>query len=73
MTNSVNSRFDHVKYDDISNSKIELLKHEFEVIDSMLTTLLPGRAKEIAFDRLEEAYMWVGKALRDEQLARTNG
>lgn len=55
-------------------------KASFENLEGLLNELLPsspggkdpyGRAKALAITKLEEAYMWVGKALRDEQQERT--
>lgn len=36
----------------------------------MIESLPPGRAKALAVTKLEECYMWIGKAIRDEQIAR---
>ena len=32
-------------------------------------SLMPGRAKSLALTKLEECYMWIGKGLRDHQIA----
>lgn len=34
--------------------------------------LVEGRAKSLLLTHLEEAYMWTGKALRDQQIARNS-
>ena len=64
-------RFDYVKYDGIAtetqNSVKELSIKLEEYIDR---ALVAGRAKSLALTKLEEVYMWVGKAIRDEQIAR---
>lgn len=47
---------------------------EFKVMYSALADKLDAmphtRATSLALTKLEEAYMWIGKALRDDQIAR---
>lgn len=65
------SRFDYIKYDAISETKQALFKKIFEEVSQCVLQSLPkGRDQALAFTKLEEAYMWVGKALRDEQIER---
>lgn len=65
------SRFDYVKYDDLALLQQNLFKEKFvglhEIVDAQLGN---GRPKSLVSTKLEEAYMWVGKAIRDEQIAR---
>lgn len=65
------NRFDYVKYDELSEHKQEAIKKLFiglcEVIEVCLE---PGREKALVFTKLEEAYMWIGKSLRNSQVAR---
>jgi hypothetical protein len=64
-------RFSYVKYDDVSVTKQENLKKFFEMTEELIQASLPeGRAKSLVMTHLEEAYMWTGKAIRDEQIAR---
>lgn len=64
-------RFSYVKYDDQSATKQENLKHLFEQVEELADLSLPeGRAKSLVMTHLEIAYMWTGKAIRDEQIAR---
>lgn len=63
-------RFDYVRYDDEAQRVQTQLKGAFNNIDLMLSQLPDGRAKSLALTKLEEAYMWVGKAIRDEQVAK---
>lgn len=64
------SRFDYVRYDTLSAEKQSAFKTAFAELAEDVERLLPnGRAKACVFTKLEEAYMWVGKAIRDEQLA----
>lgn len=64
------SRFSYVKYDDDTTTRQNDFKMEFEELEKMVAELQDGRAKSLVLTKLEEAYMWVGKALRDEQLQR---
>ncbi len=64
-------RFDYVKYDAVAIEKQEGFKHLFEVLEKAGYDMLPdGRAKSLFFTAIEEAYMWTGKAIRDEQIGR---
>lgn len=62
------SRFDYVAYDqtrmDLQSSYRLLFEEVAAQVEGHLTD---GRAKSLALTKLEEAYMWVGKALRDDQ------
>jgi hypothetical protein len=71
MANGKASRFDYVKYDDNSNKAQANLKIEFEALEEIITQeTTPGRAQSLIFTKLEEAYMWCGKAIRDDQIKR---
>jgi hypothetical protein len=62
-------RFEYVKYDDLRNLKQMKLKEFFEEIEGYANiNLIEGRAKSLFMTKLEECYMWAGKALRDEQI-----
>lgn len=64
-------RFDYVRYDNESIALQESLKPEFERLTDLVTLKLkPGRAQALVYTKLEEAYMWAGKAIRDEQIKR---
>lgn len=64
-------RFDYVKYDQAANEKQALLKMKTESLEGMIDEQLPdSTAKSLALTNLEVAYMWLGKAIRDEQILR---
>jgi hypothetical protein len=64
-------RFDFVKFDAESIESVAEIKVIFEDLEDEIEDRLPeGRAKSLAMTRLEEAYMWVGKAIRDSQIDR---
>jgi hypothetical protein len=64
------SRFDYVRYDEETASKQASFKGMFEALEEAINTLKDGRAKALCLTALEETYMWVGKSLRDEQVAK---
>lgn len=63
-------RFDYVQYDEKSQQQQQNFKDAFTDIDTLMDLIPEGRAKSLALTKLEEAYMWVGKAIRDEQIKR---
>lgn len=62
-------RFDYVQYDEQEKSLQEGLKRAFEIVETIGNYLADGSAKSLFFTKLEEAYMWAGKAIRDSQIA----
>jgi len=65
------SRFDYTKFDDRSADKQQAFKGMAAVLEMGIDTVLTSpRAKGKALDALEECYMWIGKAIRDDQIAR---
>ena len=63
-------RFDYIAYDDEAKKSQAQFKEIFIEVDKYINCLEDGRAKSLAVTKLEEAYMWVGKAIRDEQVVR---
>ena len=64
------SRFDYVKYDEEATKKQAAFKAAFEALEEQTNLLENGRAKALVLTKLEEAYMWIGKAVRDEQVVK---
>lgn len=64
-------RFSYIKYDDQSMAAQQKLKGMFEAVEAEVEKLSEGRAKALVMTHLEIAYMWAGKAIRDEQIKRT--
>ena len=64
------SRFDYVKYDETAIGQQAAFKHIASGFEQMIEGLQSPRAKALALTKLEEVYMWVGKAIRDDQIAR---
>jgi hypothetical protein len=61
---------DYVKYDEKAQGLQDSMKSQCLCLGAMLNALPDGRAKSLANTKLEEFYMWVGKAIRDDQIAR---
>ena len=67
MTN----RFDYVKYDEIAVDRQAMFKTVFMNLETVVNSALKSpRAKALVLTKLEEAYMWIGKAIRDDQIER---
>lgn len=56
--------------DDEHTAKQVHAKQQVQNLECTIETLANGRAKSLALTSLEECYMWIGKAIRDEQLAK---
>jgi hypothetical protein len=67
------NRFDYVEYDAESVKQQTMLKEGFIELERLVDVLPKGRAQALVYTKLEEAYMWVGKAIRDDQLVRNGG
>lgn len=63
-------RFSYVKYDEQATKQQQAFKKLFEHVEQYTDTLSDGRAKSLVYTKLEEAYMWTGKAIRDDQISR---
>lgn len=65
------NRFTYVKYDQEHAELQEKFKALFEEVDTLIEqSIITGRARTLLLMHLEEAYMWSGKAIRDQQLAK---
>ncbi len=65
------SRFDYVKYDDKAQAEQAEFKALFEEIELKITRNgSSDRSRSLALTNLEQAYMWIGKVIRDDQVAR---
>lgn len=63
--------FSYVKYDQDSMNKQEAFKSMFEQVEAFtFANLKEGRARSLLLTYLEIAFMWTGKAIRDEQISR---
>jgi len=63
-------RFDYVRYDEQAMKTQAVLKEKHAELEKLIEELPPGRGQALALTKLEECYMWVGKAIRDDQVKR---
>lgn len=67
----MSGRFDYVRYDDEATNDQELFKARCVDLEKCIDEMLKSpRAKALALTKLEEMYMWIGKAIRDDQISR---
>jgi len=63
--------FDYVKYDQASfDRQAHCLRAVEDMEHAIIASTGPGRAHSLALTKLEECFMWIGKAIRDDQLKR---
>ena len=70
---TVPNRFDYVAYDPTAQQEQAQFKGMFQFLEQMIDALGSGRYQSLAMTKLEEAYAFVGKAIRDQQIARNGG
>ena len=64
-------RFDYVKYDEQAQKTQDMFKHSVIGLEKdIVGSLADSRAQSLALTKLEEVYMWIGKAIRDDQIKR---
>lgn len=63
-------RFNYVRYDEMSTQQQEKAKTMCEEMEKFISELGHSRPTSLALTALEETYMWIGKAIRDNQIAR---
>ena len=68
----MSQRFEYVKYDSKSTELSEGFKNSFERLELMSAGISEGRAKSLFLTHLEESFMWIGKAIRDDQIKRNS-
>ncbi len=67
----MSQRFSYVKYDDKAVKDQQDIKALFEVLEETCNKRLErSRELSLVMTKLEEAYMWTGKAIRDAQIVR---
>ena len=65
----MSNRFSYVLYDGVRAEKQQQAKALVESLEAFLDAMGTGRPHALALTALEECYMWIGKAIRDEQIA----
>ncbi len=62
--------FSYIKYDEKTTQQSEEAKATCEKLESQIKELGQGRYQSLALTHLEIAYAMIGKALRDNQIAK---
>lgn len=65
-------RYEHIEFSVFQHNLHLKFRSLFKTIEKELDHIAPGRARSIVLTKIEEAYMWVGKAIRDEQREKYN-
>lgn len=65
----MSNRFSYARYDGIRAQKQQEAKALLEDVEAFINKIGPCRPASLALTALEECYMWIGKAIRDEQIA----
>jgi len=68
----MNNRFDFVEYDQRAKSLQADFKKTVTDLATQIELLGQNRPTALALTALEECYMWIGKAIRDDQIARNS-
>lgn len=62
------SRFKYIEYNEESQRLSNERKSQSEQYEKLINLLPESREKSIALTKLEECFMWVGKAIRNIQV-----
>jgi hypothetical protein len=66
------SRFDYVAWDENSQKQSDGFKKQcLELEEYIAGSFSDSREKSMAITKLEELFMWIGKAIRTDQLKRS--
>lgn len=65
--------FDYIVYDQESLDLSADIRAAMVAVENLLYRLNQSRPRSLAATKLEEAHMWAGKAIRDDQLNREAG
>lgn len=67
----MSKRFDYIKYDSFAMQTQARVRELCESLEIVISNLGQGRSQSEALTNLENFYAWAGKAIRDNQVART--
>lgn len=63
-------RLGSISYDDTAQAKHQQAAEICISLGDLLSELAQSRAQALAITKLEECFMWLGAALRDDQIRR---
>jgi uncharacterized protein YpiB (UPF0302 family) len=61
----------YIKYDAHSMEKSIAIQDALMEVEALVMRLPDSKPRALAVTKLEEAFMWIGKAIRDEQVERS--
>lgn len=68
----MSDKFKCIEYDAASLENLEVIQERFtSLAESIEHRLINSRTRALALTSLEEASMWIGKSIRDDQIERT--
>jgi hypothetical protein len=67
------TRYDYVAWDEKAQHQSDGMKGLCLGLEASINSLTDSREKSMAITKLEETFMWVGKAIRSDLLKRTEG
>jgi hypothetical protein len=62
--------FDYIDWDEKSQAHCDRCRDLAMALEAAILDIGPSRSRSLALTKLEETFMWVGKAIRSEQWAR---
>lgn len=65
-----NKRFEYVKYDAYADTVAREIKNRVYGVELLIQSMHPSRETALALTKLEECFMWVGKAIKVDQEKR---
>lgn len=66
----MDTRFNYVEWDEKAQNLSDSLKSQCLCVEAMINPLTDSREKSMAITKLEETFMWIGKAIRTDMLSR---
>lgn len=70
VIDNTTKRFDYVEWDEVAQSRSDALKSLCMTLEASINPLADSREKSMAITKLEETFMWIGKAVRSDMLKR---
>jgi hypothetical protein len=66
------SRFEFIQYDETALKLSRAFKFTFQQLEIQFEELPDNRSRALAMTMLENSHMWVGRAIREDQIKRQN-
>jgi len=66
------NRFESLRFDSHHEGLANRASMLAQEVERFISELKPGRSSAMAVTKLEECHVWMGKAIRDDQIALSN-